>query len=115
MPTTKQKPTPVVDGNDSTGMGLGASFKSGMNTFKATYATRENDLVTDDTGTMMAVGVDHKMGKKTSVYAIYASMGNDDGANFRLGGSGHESGSRPGATTANEDYTGLSIGMIHKF
>ena len=103
-----------VDGNDSTGMGLGASFKSGMNTFKATYATRENDLGTDDTGTMMALGVDHKMGKKTSVYAVYASMGNDDGANFRLGGSGHSSGDRPAAATG-EDFTGISVGMIHKF
>ena len=103
-----------VDGNDSTGMGLAASMKSGANTFKATYATRENDLGTDDTGTMMAVGVDHKMGKMTSVYAIYATMGNDDGANFRLGGSGHSSGDRPAAATG-EDFTGISVGMIHKF
>jgi len=103
-----------VDGNDSTGWGLGASFKSGMNTFKATYATRDNDLTTDDVGTMMALGVDHKMGKNTKVYAIYASMSNDDGANFGLGGSGHDKASRPAAATA-EDYTGFSVGMIHKF
>ena len=103
-----------TDGNDSTGMGLGAKFKSGMNTFKATYQTRENDLGTDDTGTMIALGVDHKMGKMTSVYAVYASMSNDDGANFGLGGSGHDKASRP-APAATEDYTGLSIGMIHKF
>jgi len=104
-----------VAGNDSTGWGLGAAFKAGMNTFKATYQTRDNDLGTKDTGTLMALGVDHKLGKNTKVYAIYASMSNDSGANFRLGGSGHDKNSRPGGAAAGEDGSGFSLGMITKF
>lgn len=103
-----------VSGNDGDTMGLGAKFKSGMNTFKLAYTTRENDLLTDDTGTLIALGVDHKLGKMTSVYAVYASMSNDSAnANFGLGGSGHDS-DKPSAS-AGDDYTGFSLGMIHKF
>ena len=105
-----------TDGGDGDTMGLGAKFKSGMNTFKAQYVTRSNDVASGaakDDGTMLALGVDHKMGKNTSVYAVYASMSNDDGADFGLGGSGHD-GDKPAGEMA-EDYTGISVGMIHKF
>ena len=104
------------DAGEGDTMGLGAKFKSGMNTFKAQYVTRSNDVATGapkDDGTMLALGVDHKMGKMTSVYAVYATMSNDDGASFGLGGSGHSS-DKPAASTG-DDYTGISVGMIHKF
>jgi predicted porin len=106
-----------VKGSDGDTMGVGAYFKSGMNKFKLQYTTRSNDVASGapkDDGTMIALGVDHKMGKKTSVYAVYATMSNDDGSNFGLGGSGHDKNSRP-APAATEDYSGFSIGMIHKF
>lgn len=103
-----------VDGADGVVTGVNASFKSGMNTFKIAWMTRDNDSVTDDdVGTLIALGVDHKMSKKTKVYAMYASMSNDDGANFGLGGSGHD-GDKPGAVTG-ESYTGLSVGIVKKF
>ena len=106
----------VADADGET-MGLGVAHKVGMNKFKLQYTTRSNDVASGapkDDGTMLALGVDHKMGKKTSVYAVYATMSNDDGSNFALGGSGHDKNSRP-AAAATEDYSGFSVGMIHKF
>jgi predicted porin len=103
-----------LDGADGTVTGVSASMKSGMNTFKINYLTRDNESATDDdTGTLIALGVDHKMSKMTKVYAMYATMDNDDTANFGLGGSGHD-GDKPGATTG-ESYTGLSVGIVKKF
>lgn len=98
-------------------IGLGASFKSGMNKFKIQYTDRSNDVASGadkDDATMISVGVDHKMGKKTTAYAVYAAVDNDDGANFALGGSGHDKNSRPGNATG-EEFSGFSVGMIHKF
>ena len=105
-----------VSGADGDTMGLGAKFKSGMNTFKLAYTTRSNDVASGapkDDGTLLALGVDHKLGKMTSVYAVYASMSNESGAAFGLGGSGHDS-DKP-AASMGDDYTGISVGMIHKF
>lgn len=98
-------------------MGLGATYKMGMNKFKVQYTDRSNDVASGadkDDATMISVGVDHKMGKKTTAYAVYAAVDNDDGANFALGGSGHDKGSRPGSAIG-EEYSGFSVGMIHKF
>jgi len=106
-----------VDGADGDTWGLGASFKSGMNTFKLQYFDRSNDVASGaakDDGNMVALGVDHSMSKSTKVYAVYASMSNDDGANYRLAGSGHDKDGRP-AASMGDSYTGLSLGMIHKF
>jgi predicted porin len=102
---------------DGDTMGLGVAFKSGANKFKLQYTNRSNDVASGapkDDGTMIALGVDHKMSKMTSVYAVYATMDNDKGAAFGLGGSGHDKGSLP-AKVAGEDWTGLSVGMVHKF
>jgi len=106
-----------ADGADGDTWGLGASFKSGMNTFKLQYFDRSNDVASGapkDDGNMVALGVDHSMSKMTKVYAVYASMSNDDGANYGLGGSGHDKASRPTPSTGN-DYSGFSVGMITKF
>ena len=106
-------------GKDGEVMGVGATFKSGMNKFKLQYTTRSNDVASGaakDDGTMIALGVDHKMSKKTTVYAVYAQMDNDKGGNFALGGSGHDKNGRPQTTMAGgDDPSGFSIGMIHKF
>jgi len=108
-----------VDGKDGDTMGVGAYFKSGMNKFKLQYTTRSNDVASGaakDDATMIALGVDHKMSKDTTVYAVYAQMDNDDGANYLLGGSGHDKNGRPQtAIAAGDDPSGFSIGMIHKF
>ena len=101
------------DAGQATIMTLGGKMKSGMNTFKFQYTTSETDL-SDTASTVMALGVDHKLGKKTSVYAVYASISNDDlvGNTFNTGG-GHDTTTNNAAN--GDDSSGFSLGMIHKF
>jgi predicted porin len=98
-----------VDGADADVMTLGAAMKSGMNTFKIQYTNTDFD---GDAASITALGVDHKLGKKTKVYAVYAAIANDDVVGMGFGGTGHSS------TVSNvigEDASGFSLGMIHKF
>jgi predicted porin len=105
----------VKDADGDT-MGVHASFKAGMQTYKASYVQRSNDVASGpkDDGTLIAIGAEHNFSKTTKVYAVYAQMSNDDAANFGLGGSGHDKNSRPAAATG-ENYSGLSLGMITSF
>ena len=101
------------DLGQATVMTLGGKMKSGMNTFKLQYTASETDL-SDTASTVLAVGVDRKLGKKTSVYAVYASISNDDlVANTFNTGGGHDATTNNAA--AGDDSSGFSLGMIHKF
>ncbi len=93
--------------NDATVWGLGASYKvSSAGTIKGQYYERDEDTVADN-GTLLALGYDHKLGKKTVVYAQYAMT-----ENLGIGGAGH--GERVGADTTG-DASGFSVGVRHKF
>ena len=101
------------DAGQGTFMTLGGKMKSGMNTFKFQYTTSESD-VSDTASTVMALGVDHKLGKKTTVYAVYASIANDDlVANTFNTGGGHDG--TTNAAANGDDSSGFSLGMVHKF
>ncbi|MBZ0091731.1 MAG: porin [Sulfuricellaceae bacterium] len=93
--------------------GLGGAYKMGNNTIKAQY-TKAGDLAsTSDTGAnLFSLGFDHALSKRTSVYAAYARTNNDTKAAFSAFGGGH--GDNPGGV-ANQDPSGISLGMIHDF
>jgi predicted porin len=93
---------------------LGGAFKSGMNTFKLQYTSAETD-VSDTASTILAVGVDHKLGKKTTIYAVYASISNDALMSNSFNSSGGHDKTYNNPSVAGDDSTGISVGMIHKF
>jgi predicted porin len=105
----------VKDADGDT-LGVHASFKSGMQTYKASYVQRSNDVASGpkNDGTLIAIGADHNFSKTTKVYAVYAQMTNDDGADYGLGQPGHDKSNLPPVATG-ETYSGLSIGMITSF
>lgn len=98
-----------VDGADGDITTLGAAMKSGMNTFKLQYTATDLD---GDGATITALGVDHKLGAKTTVYAVYAAVSNDAGIPMGFAGTGHDG---TVGNVAGEDASGFSLGMIHKF
>jgi predicted porin len=100
---------------DASGYTLAVAHAVGGNTFKLQYTAGEADCSgCDKTGsTLLALGVDHKLSKMTKVYAVYASIANEDNAGANFGGTGHDSTVATGA--AGDDPSGISIGMIHKF
>ena len=84
-------------------MTLAGAYKMGALTPRAKVAmvTYDNkDANGDDSAMNMAVGVDYALGKKTRVYAEYASLA--EGTRTSTGGS-------RSATTA------MSVGLFHKF
>ena len=103
-------------GTDVTGYTLAGVMKSGMNSFKLQYTGAEVDAtgLTDSAASLLSLGVDHKLGKKTSVYAVYAAISNDDNVDFNFSDTGH-AGTVGASTTGGDSPSGISLGMIHKF
>lgn len=98
---------------DRTTWGLGGAYKMGANTLKAQYyRTGDVDGTTDTSANLWALGVDHAMSKRTTVYAAYARTNNDNNANYSAFGGGH--GDNPGTVTG-KDPSGFSVGVIHNF
>lgn len=102
-----------VDGRDQDAWGLGAEFKMGNNDLKAQYyVADERDDVKDSGGSMWAIGVDHNFSKTFVGYVVYASLDNDDAAQFSLGGNGHGETYTP---AAGESSSGFSLGFRYAF
>jgi predicted porin len=98
--------------------GLGGAYKLGANTIKLQYykagdIKNTNKANADETGAnLWALGVDHALSKRTTVYAVYARTNNDRLANYSAFGGGH--GDDPGSV-AGKDPSGFSLGVIHSF
>lgn len=113
------------DGYDRTSYGVGGSYKIGAGTVKGqVYMAGEMDspgsaTTNDDTEcTLFALGYDHAMSKKTTVYAAYAATANGKKAkcNATAGGHGSEQTTAPSAAASGkdaEDSSALSFGIIH--
>jgi predicted porin len=100
-------------GTDATAYTLAAAMKSGMNTFKLQYTSTEVDTGSTAESTITAIGVDHKLAKNTTVYAVYATIANDAGMSAGFNSSGGHDSTLAGVS--GEDSSGFSLGMIHKF
>jgi predicted porin len=111
-------------GAKRTTWGLGGAYKLGANTIKLQYykagdIKNTNKANADQTGAnLWALGVDHALSKRTTVYAVYARTNNDRYANYSAFGGGH--GDNPGsvkptATIDSKDPSGFSLGVIHSF
>lgn len=96
-----------VAGADADTLGLGLAYKVSANgTVKGQYYIRDSVVNVDSQ--LFALGYDHKLGKKTDIYAQYA-LTKDAGG---IGGTGH--GERVDPDT-DADASGFSVGMRHKF
>lgn len=117
-----------IDSNNAdakrTVWGLGGAYTMGANTFKLQYY-KAGDIkntsyswANDSGATMWALGVDHKLSKRTSVYAVYARTNNDRYAKYSAFGGGH--GDNPGSVTPSasqdsKDPSGFGVGIRHSF
>ncbi len=94
--------------------GLGASVKAGKGVVKGQYYTSNPDGAANDTS-MFAIGYDHNLSKRTTVYAQYVKMTNDAGAAVPLAGGGSGGHSAGVAAAPGEDQNGISLGIKHEF
>ena len=119
-----------LDGADTNIWTLGGTYTMGNNVIKVQYGVRDElDDWKDATGAkqinsgdetgadMWSVGLDHKFSKRTTVYAMYSTMSNDDrsnGTSWSVNSAEGQAGSN-GAGTSFEDADSFAVGIIHKF
>ena len=102
---------------------LGGKFNvTGSDAIKLAY-TKMNEIngggaTKNNTGAkQITVGYDHAMSKRTTVYALYTKLNNDNAAAYGLSNAGLTAESTGGtaATGLGADPTAFSIGMKHTF
>ncbi len=88
--------------------------KLGKEKIKLAYGKADDgeDTNTKTGATFMAVGIDHELSKRTTIYALYAATQNDKNATYGLGQSGAGGAYKPGA---DEDPSVISFGIVHAF
>lgn len=106
----------TVAGVDSLGQNnwyLGGKYSFGNDAVKLAY-TRAGDVqATSNSGAKQwALGYDHNMGKRTTLYALYTRLDNDSGATYGL--TGISTGGQA-AAAAGQDPSAWSFGMKHTF
>lgn len=112
--------TDVSDGNGTQGNDyavwqIGGAFDFGSNTVKLQYAERDEGVSNaDDGANVFAIGLEHKMSKRTMVYVDYGRLDNDKGSNIGfMSKIGNGSGTPQGGAGTSPD--GFGLGIIHKF
>ncbi len=82
-----------VNGADEKHWQLSGSYTFGNNVVKVAYGEGEYDANNTDTEAF-SIGLDHKLSKRTKLYAVYADWDGDQ---------------------QDVEYDGLSLGIVHKF
>lgn len=91
------------------------SYNIGSNVLKAAY-TRAGQLgnAANTGANHLSLGIDHRLSKRTTLYALYTRLSNDSAANYGLAGASYSSGATP-SIGAGADLSALSFGMKHAF
>jgi predicted porin len=106
-----------VDAKRSAGTLFG-TYSFGSETVKLAYTAagkweKGGTDVANSDAALIAVGLDHKLSKRTKAYVQYAAMTNENGASYTIGGGGF--GDKLGGVAAGKDPSAFSVGLIHKF
>lgn len=80
-------------------------YKMGDLMPKIKYATNSEDKNSGNTGSVVVLGVDYKLGKKTTAYVDFGSFDKEMGANKKVSA----------AKSTADSITKYSIGLVHKF
>jgi len=92
---------------------LGGKYSFGTDAVKLAYTRAGNVQATNNTGAKQwALGYDHSMSKRTTVYALYTRLNNDTGAAYGLSTAGSTGGV---AGVAGKSPSAWSFGMKHTF
>ncbi|OGS90425.1 MAG: hypothetical protein A2X75_03485 [Gallionellales bacterium GWE2_58_10] len=100
------------NGGDQTNWYLGGKYSFGNDAVKVAY-TRAGDMqATPNSGAKQwALGYDHNMSKRTTLYALYTRLDNSTGSSYGL--TSVSTGATVGV--ANQDPSAWSFGMKHTF
>lgn len=101
-----------------TAYSVSAKFNlSSSNAVKVAYShageTNNNGTSKNDAANQVSVGFDHNLSKRTSMFALYTTIRNDDGASYGLTSAGSTGGG--GAAGAGSRVEAFALGMKHVF
>jgi len=105
---TYENVDPAAAGSDTDRWTIQGSFAMGNNTLKAMYGNEDTGTTESDA---WAIGVDHKMSKRTKAYALYVDSERGLRSPSAITGSGGVSAAHYGGGGGS----GFSLGMVHSF
>ena len=96
---------------------LGLGHKMGNNTFKVAYAQADDTDAGNDGADYWAIGLDHSLSKRTTVYALYTRVENDDAGTYSLVSAPHTSNFTTGGTSVlpGGEIDAFGVGVKHNF
>lgn len=88
---------------------IGATVPFGASAIRAEYIRNDNKDIDDADSNVWALSYTYALSKRTTFYATYVRVGNDDGSTQGLGGGDYA------AAAGGESVSGAGIGINHKF
>lgn len=102
--------------NDTTSWHLSGKFNmTPADAIKASYTDLNNHIsgASNSGAKQFTVGYDHKMSIRTTMYALWTKLDNDQGSNYQLGWN--SSGTSISNAALGNSPTAFSVGMKHSF
>lgn len=87
---------------------LGVTVPFGASAIRAEYIRNDNRDIDNADSNVYALSYTYAMSKRTTLYATYAHVSNDDNSDLGIGGPG-------GVSPAGENGSGVAVGVQHKF
>jgi predicted porin len=86
---------------------IGATVPFGASKIRAEYVRNDNRDIDNADSNVWALSYTYSMSKRTTLYATYAHVSNDDLSSLGIGG--------PGEAVTGDNATGVAIGIQHNF
>jgi predicted porin len=97
---------------DASSYQLGLHYKIGAGRIMASVARQNDRTASNSDATLMAIGYDHFLSKRTDVYTVFANIKNENEGQYTPGAA-----SAPGGFTKvpGDDSHAIQIGVRHRF
>lgn len=97
---------------DAKSASLGMHYTIGAGRLMGAVAHTKNDLFAESDVTLISLGYDHNLSKRTDVYLFFALANNEANAQYALGGAGYSGGF---TTRGGQDARAVQLGVRHRF
>jgi general bacterial porin, GBP family len=97
---------------DAASYSLGMHYTVGAGRLMGAVARTANDLVADSDVTLISLGYDHNLSKRTDLYLFFAHANNQANGQYALGGAGYSGGF---TTRGGQDASAVQLGIRHRF
>ncbi|HEY0844293.1 MAG TPA: porin [Noviherbaspirillum sp.] len=97
---------------DADSVSLGMHYSIGAGRLMGAVAHTRNDLFADSDVTLVSLGYDHNLSRRTDLYVVFALANNEANAQYALGGAGYSGGF---TTNGGQDARALQFGIRHRF